>query len=108
MTSEGKVMGTLRLGGQEPFFWEPHIALAVPVQEKQEITVHFGRQGPSGLQEKLASVLGIPQHRVIVKVTCDTFIFKHARGSDVFNCINLSVGEWAVVSAARRLGWACP
>ena len=40
---------TLMLGGQEPFFWEPHIALAVPVQEKQEITVHFGVQGPSGL-----------------------------------------------------------
>ena len=62
VTSEGKVMGTLRLGSQEPFFWEPHIALAVPVQE---------RQGPSGLQEKLASVLGIPQHRVSVKVRYD-------------------------------------
>ena len=71
VTSEGKVMGTLRLGGQEPFFWEPHIALAVPVQEKQEITVNFVVQGPSGLQEKLASVLGIPQHRVSVKVRYD-------------------------------------
>ena len=71
VTSEGKVMGTLRLGGQEPFFWEPHTALAVPVQEKQEITVHFGVQGPSGLQEKLASVLGIPKHRVSVKVRYD-------------------------------------
>ena len=66
-------MGTLRLGGQEPFFLELHIALAVPVQEKQEITVHFGRLGPSGsgLQENLASVLGIPQHRVSVKVRYD-------------------------------------
>ena len=71
VTSEGKVTRTLRLGGQESFFWEPHIALAVPVQEKQEITVHFGRQRPSGLQEKLASVLGIPQHRVSVKVRYD-------------------------------------
>ena len=70
VTSEGKVMGTLRLGGQEPFFWEPHTALAVPVQEKQE-TVHFVVQGPSGLQEKLASVLGIPKHRVSVKVRYD-------------------------------------
>ena len=78
MTSEGKVMGTLRLSGQEPFFWEPHIALAVPVQEKQEITVHFGRQGPSSLQEKLASVLGIPKHCVIVQVRYD---LKHIRGS---------------------------
>ena len=69
VTSVGKVTGTVMLGGQEHFYWEPHTALAVPVKEKQEITVHFGVQGPSGLQEKLASVLGIPQHRVIVKVT---------------------------------------
>ena len=60
VTSVAKMTGTLR---------EPHLALAVPVQEKQEITIHCGVQGPSGLQEKLASVLGIPQHRVIVKVT---------------------------------------
>ena len=71
VTSVGRVARTLMLGGQEPFFWEPHIALAVPVQEKQEITVHFGRLGPSGLQENLASVLGIPQHRVSVKVRYD-------------------------------------
>ena len=71
VTSVGRVARTLMLGGQEPFFWEPHIALAVPVQEKQEITVHFGVQGPSGLQEKLASVLGFPQHRVSVKVRYD-------------------------------------
>ena len=62
VTSVAKMTGTLR---------EPHLALAVPVQEKQEITVHFGRQGPSGLQEKLALVLGIPQHRVIVEVKYD-------------------------------------
>ena len=71
VTSVGRVARTLMLGGQEPFFWEPHTALAVPVQEKQEITVNFGRQGPSGLQEKLASVLGIPKHRVSVKVRYD-------------------------------------
>ena len=70
VTSVGKLTGTLRLGGQL-FFWEPHIALAVPVQEKQEITIHCGVQGPSGPQEKLALVLGIPQHRVIVKVKYD-------------------------------------
>ena len=71
VTSVGKVTGTVLLGGQEHFYWEPHTALAVPVQEKQEITVHCGVQGPSGLQEKLASVLGIPQHRVSVKVRYD-------------------------------------
>ena len=71
VTSMGKVARTLMLGGQKPFFWEPHTALAVPVQEKQEITVNFVVQGPSGLQEKLASVLGIPKHRVSVKVRYD-------------------------------------
>ena len=59
VTSVGKLTGTLRLGGQL-FFWEPHIALAVPVQEKQEITIHCGVQGPSGLQEKLASCSEFP------------------------------------------------
>ena len=39
--------------------------------DEQEITVHFERHGPSGLQEKRASVLGIPKHRVIVKVRYD-------------------------------------
>ena len=46
--------------------------------DEQEITVHFERHGPSGLQEKRASVLGIPKHCVIVKVRYD---LKHTRGS---------------------------
>ena len=51
VTSVAKMTGTLR---------EPHLALAVPVQEKQEITIHCGVQGPSGLQEKLASCSEFP------------------------------------------------
>ena len=72
--------------------------------DEQEITVHFERHGPSGLQEKRASVLGIPQHRVIVKVRYD---LKHTRGSEdeFYYMYNLSVGELAVVFAERRLGW---
>ena len=59
---------------------------------------------PGGLQEKRASVLGIPKHRVIVKVRYD---LKHTRGSEdeFYYMYNLSVGELAVVFAERRLGW---
>ena len=72
--------------------------------DEQEITVHFERHGPSGLQEKRASLLGIPKHRVIVKVRYD---LKHTRGSEdeFYYMYNLSVGELAVVFAERRLGW---
>ena len=59
--------GSISLAGQEHYYLEPHSALVIPSGEKQELTVHFASQGTSGLQSNIASVLGVPEHKVIVK-----------------------------------------
>ena len=65
--SKEKVKGTVFLRGQEHFYFEPHSAVAVPSGEKQELTVHFGTQEPCNVQTQIASVLNVPQHKIIVK-----------------------------------------
>jgi len=61
------VTGSVFLGGQEHFYFEPHSALAVPTGEKEEMTVHFTTQEPCKVQTQLATVLNIPQHKIVVK-----------------------------------------
>ena len=41
--SVGSVEGTVELGGQEHFYWEPHTALVVP-GERGELLVHYTTQ----------------------------------------------------------------
>src|SRR6185295_6601011 len=53
--------------GQEHFYLEGHVALAVP-GEDDDVTVHCSSQHPSEIQHKVANVLGVPSHAVTVEV----------------------------------------
>ncbi len=60
-----RLTGRIGIGGQDHFYLEGQIALAVP-GEADEVTVHASTQHPSEVQHMVASVLGVPSHAVTV------------------------------------------
>ena len=61
------VQGVMHIGGQEHFYLEGQIALALP-GEADEIIVHSSTQHPSEVQAMVAAVLGVARHAVTVEV----------------------------------------
>lgn len=62
-----RLKGRMRIGGQEHFYLEGHIALAVP-GEDDEMAVWVSTQHPSEVQHMVAQVLGVPSNAVTVNV----------------------------------------
>jgi len=62
-----RIKGRMRLGGQDHFYLEGQISLAIP-GEDDEVTVHCSTQGPSETQHMIAQALGVPSHAVTVEV----------------------------------------
>ena len=62
-----RIKGQMRIGGQEHFYLEGHIALAIP-GEDDEITVWASTQHPSEIQHVVGHVLGVPSNAVTVHV----------------------------------------
>lgn len=62
-----QLSGTLRIGGQDHFYLEGHIAMAVP-GEDGTMLVYSSTQHPSEVQHMVAKVLGIPSSDVTVQV----------------------------------------
>ncbi|MCO5144609.1 MAG: xanthine dehydrogenase molybdopterin binding subunit [Aquamicrobium sp.] len=62
-----RVTGRMRLGGQDHFYLEGQVSLAVP-GEDDEVTVYCSTQGPSETQHMIAHALGIASHAVTVEV----------------------------------------
>ncbi len=62
-----RVEGSLAIGGQEHFYLEGQVALAVP-GEDDEVTVFSSTQHPSEIQHMVAHVLGVPSNAVTVEV----------------------------------------
>jgi xanthine dehydrogenase large subunit len=60
-----RIKGSMRIGGQEHFYLESHIALAIP-GEDDEVTVWSSTQHPSEIQHMVANILQIPVHAVTV------------------------------------------
>jgi xanthine dehydrogenase large subunit len=60
-----RIKGAMRIGGQEHFYLESHIALAIP-GEDDEVTVWCSTQHPSEVQHMVANILQIPVHAVTV------------------------------------------
>ena len=56
--------GTLRIGGQEHFYLEGQVALAIP-GEAGEMFLHSSTQHPSDVQRLVARMLGVPLARVV-------------------------------------------
>jgi xanthine dehydrogenase large subunit len=62
-----RIKGRMRLGGQDHFYLEGQVSLAVP-GEDDEVTVYCSTQGPSETQHMVAHALGVPSHAVTVEV----------------------------------------
>ncbi|APH73846.1 xanthine dehydrogenase molybdopterin binding subunit [Aquibium oceanicum] len=62
-----RLKGTMRIGGQDHFYLEGHIAMAVP-GEDMDVTVYSSTQHPSEIQHMVSHVLGVPSHAVTVEV----------------------------------------
>jgi xanthine dehydrogenase large subunit len=62
-----RVKGRMRLGGQDHFYLEGQVSLAVP-GEDDDITVYCSTQGPSETQHMVAHALGVPSHAVTIEV----------------------------------------
>jgi xanthine dehydrogenase large subunit len=65
--SERRVKGRVRIGGQEHFYLESQVALAVP-GEDDEMLIQTSSQHPTEIQVMVAQVLGIPHAAVTVNM----------------------------------------
>jgi xanthine dehydrogenase large subunit len=91
--------GRLRIGGQEHFYLEGQIALAVP-GEDGDMLVYSSTQHPTEVQHVVARVLGIPD----AYVTCET-----RRMGGGFGGKESQATQWAVMAAlaAQVTGRPC-
>ncbi len=62
-----RVRDRMRLGGQDHFYLEGQVSLAVP-GEDDEVTVYCSTQGPSETQHMVAHALGVASHAVTIEV----------------------------------------
>jgi xanthine dehydrogenase large subunit len=62
-----QVTGEIRVGGQEHFYLEGQVALAIP-GEDGEMTVHSSTQHPGEVQHVVAHMLHLPQSAVTVEI----------------------------------------
>ncbi|MBD9373158.1 xanthine dehydrogenase molybdopterin binding subunit [Rhizobium sp. ARZ01] len=62
-----RIDGQVRIGGQDHFYLEGHIALAIP-GEDDDVTVWSSTQHPSEVQHMVGHALGVPSNAVTVQV----------------------------------------
>ncbi len=62
-----RVTGRMRLGGQDHFYLEGQVSLAIP-GEDDEVVVYCSTQGPSETQHMVAHALGVPSNAVTIEV----------------------------------------
>jgi xanthine dehydrogenase large subunit len=65
--AERRVTGQVAIGGQDHFYLEGQISLAIP-GEDDDVTVYASTQHPSEVQLMVATVLGTHQHAVTINV----------------------------------------
>jgi xanthine dehydrogenase large subunit len=96
--SPNRLAGSLRIGGQEHFYLEGQVALAIPGEDR--MLVYSSTQHPSELQHIIARLLGLPDAAVTVEVR---------RLGGAFGGKETQAAQWAAIAAlaARLLGRAC-
>ncbi len=62
-----RLSGEFRCGGQDHFYLEGQIALAIPGEDR-DMTVHSSTQHPTEVQHGVAHLLGLPFNQVTVEV----------------------------------------
>ncbi|GAA0781370.1 xanthine dehydrogenase molybdopterin binding subunit [Roseibium denhamense] len=97
--SQEIVSGSLRIGGQEHFYLEGQIAMAVP-QEDGGMLVYSSTQHPTEIQHTVAKVLGVPDALVTAEVR---------RMGGGFGGKESQANQWASLAAlaAHATGRAC-
>ena len=93
-----RIKGSMRVGGQDHFYLEGHIALAVPGEDR-DVTVYSSTQHPSEVQHMVAHALGVPSHAVTVEIR---------RMGGGFGGKETQSNQFAAIAAiaAKRLGRA--
>ncbi|HEV2900899.1 MAG TPA: xanthine dehydrogenase molybdopterin binding subunit [Pseudaminobacter sp.] len=93
-----KLRGQMRVGGQDHFYLEGHIAMAVP-GEDDDVTVYSSTQHPSEVQHMVSHALGVPSHAVTVEIR---------RMGGGFGGKETQSNQFAAIAAiaAKRLGRA--
>lgn len=61
-----RIEGEVDTGGQDHFYLESHASLVLP-EENETYKVFASTQHPSEVQAKVAEVLGLPRHQVVVE-----------------------------------------
>jgi xanthine dehydrogenase large subunit len=94
-----QLSGTFHIGGQEHFYLEGQIALAMP-GEGQDMHVLSSTQHPTEIQHVVARVLGLPDHAVVAEVR---------RMGGGFGGKESQATQWAAIAAlaARKTGRPC-
>ncbi len=62
-----RIQGRIRIGGQDHFYLEGMVAMAVPGEDR-DMLVYSSTQHPSEVQHNVAKVLAVPDHAVTVEV----------------------------------------
>ncbi|MGJ8527330.1 xanthine dehydrogenase molybdopterin binding subunit [Maritalea sp.] len=62
-----RIQGEMEIGGQDHFYLEGHIAMAIP-GEDDEVTIFSSTQHPTEIQHMVGHVLGVPSNAVTVNV----------------------------------------
>jgi len=65
--SDNVIEGEFNIGGQEHFYFEPHVAMAIP-GEDSKLTVYSSSQNPTFCQLEASRVTGIPMNKIDVHV----------------------------------------
>ncbi|ELK14106.1 Xanthine dehydrogenase/oxidase [Pteropus alecto] len=66
--ADNVVSGELHIGGQEHFYLETHCTIAVPKGEAGEMELIASTQNTMKTQSFIASMLGVPENRIVVRV----------------------------------------
>jgi xanthine dehydrogenase large subunit len=94
-----RLAGEIEIGGQEHFYLEGQVALAIP-GEGSDVFVHSSTQHPSEVQHIVARVLGLADHAVTVECR---------RMGGAFGGKESQASHWAAIAAlgARVTGHPC-
>ncbi len=97
--AEHRVEGQFRIGGQEHFYLEGQVAMAIP-GEGGDMHVISSTQHPTEVQHVVARVLGIPDHAVVAECR---------RMGGGFGGKESQATQWAAIAAlaARKTGKPC-
>ena len=83
--SAKRVKGKLRIGGQEHFYLEGQVSLAIP-GEDGDMLIHTSSQHPSEVQHLIAGMLKVPVGHLV------DLIWRHKAGLVYFGALLITAG----------------